>query len=90
MGTALIKIKLMPTSPEVNLEELKTKAEKIIAANKGKKPSFEEQPIAFGLKALITGFALDEEDPLDPIEKELGDLEVVNSAEVIDMRRAFG
>jgi len=81
----------MPASPEVNLEETKESAEKIIGKNKGRRISFEEQPIAFGLKALIAGFEQDEnEGELEPIEEELRKLDSVSSVEVIDMRRAFG
>ncbi|MBR9701413.1 elongation factor 1-beta [Candidatus Pacearchaeota archaeon] len=90
MGIALIKIKLMPTAVDTNLDEIKEKAKVAIESNKGKHPMFEEEPIAFGLKAVIAGFELDEEDELDPIEEALRKIETVNSAEVVDMRRAFG
>lgn len=90
MGIALIKIKIMPVSPETNLEEIKQKAEEVISKNKGENCSFEEQPIAFGLKAVIVGFEIDESLPLEPIEESLKNIENVNSAEIIDMRRAFG
>ena len=90
MGTALIKIKLMPTSPDVDLEAIKEKAKSVVESNKGSKINFEEEPIAFGLKAVIIGFALDEADELEPIENALREIENVTSAEVIDMRRAFG
>ncbi|MEK6875174.1 MAG: elongation factor 1-beta [Nanoarchaeota archaeon] len=91
MGIALIKIKLMPTSPEIDLEELKADITKIIEKNKGKRIRFEEQPIAFGLKAIIAGFEQDEtEGKLDPIESALNNLENVSSVQIIDMRRAFG
>jgi len=90
MGIALIKIKLMPTSPNTNLEEIKNKAYLAIEENKGKNTMFAEEPIAFGLKAVIASFDIEEEDPLEPIEESLRKIESVNSAEVIDMRRAFG
>lgn len=90
MGIALLKIKLMPTSPEVDLEEIKQKALKIVEEGKGTKCQFEEQPIAFGLKAVIVSFDIEESQELDPIEENLRKIENVNSAEVIDMRRAFG
>jgi elongation factor 1-beta len=91
MGIALIKIKLMPSSPEVNLEEIKKEAKEIVENNKGTRVNFEEQPIAFGLKALIIGFEQNEEDgELEPIENALKKIENVNSVEVVDMRRAFG
>jgi len=90
MGTALITIKLMPASPEVDLEKLKADAQKTVESNKGKKVRFEEVPIAFGLKAIHTFFDLDEADELEPIENALEKVENVSSVEMIDMRRAFG
>ncbi len=90
MGTTLIKLKLMPTSPEVDLEQIKESAKTIIENNQGRKCVFDEEPIAFGLKAVITSFDIDEETPLDPIEEGLRKMENVNSVEVLDMRRAFG
>jgi elongation factor 1-beta len=90
MGTALIKIKIMPSSPEVDLEEIKTKAREVIEGGEGKINDFKEEPIAFGLKAVIVGFALDESKELEPIEESLKKIENVNSVQVIDMRRAFG
>lgn len=90
MGIALIKIKLMPESPETNLDAVKTFAKKIVEKNKGKNVSFEIEPIAFGLKAIILGFSLDESDELEPIENFLKKIENINSVQVVDMRRAFG
>lgn len=91
MGITLIKIKMMPSSPEVNFEGVKLKAKEIVETNKGTRIEFEEQPIAFGLKALIVGFEQNEDDgELDPIEEGLRKIKDVSSAEVIDMRRAFG
>ncbi len=90
MGIALIKIKLMPTSPEVNLEEIKEKAKEIIEKSKGERCAFEEEPIAFGLKAVIVSFDIDESQEIETLEKELREIENINSAQVIDMRRAFG
>ena len=90
MGIVLIKIKIMPSSPDVDLENIKNSAKEIIASNNGMRSTFEEEPIAFGLKAIIASFDLKEESPLDPIEEKLRAIENVSSAEVIDMRRAFG
>ena len=89
MGTVLIKIKLMPTSTDVNLEEIKKNARKVVEKGEGRNINFEEEAIAFGLKAVIVGFALDESKELEPIENKLGEVENVNSAQITDMRRAF-
>jgi elongation factor 1-beta len=90
MGIALIKIKIMPISPETDLEEIKKRAEELIGEGNGENCNFEEEPIAFGLKAIIVSFEIDESSPLEPIEESLRKIENVNSAEIIDMRRAFG
>jgi len=90
MGTALITLKLMPKTPEVDLEKLKADAKKVVEENKGKKVRFEEVPIAFGLKAIHLFFDLDESDELEPIENKLGEIEKMGSVTMIDMRRAFG
>ena len=91
MGITLIKMKIMPTSPDVNLDEIKERAKKIIKKGKGSRIVFEEEPIAFGLKAIIVSFEQDEkEGELEPIETGLNKVLNVSSVEVIDMRRAFG
>ncbi len=90
MGTALLKIKLMPTSPEVDLEKIKGNAKILVEKKGGKKCRFEEEPIAFGLKAVILFFEIDESQELEPIEEGLEKIENVSSSQVIDMRRAFG
>jgi len=90
MGVALLTIKIMPTSPEVNLEEIKEKAQVVVEEGKGRKCRFEEEPIAFGLKAVMVFFDIDEEQELEPIEQGLRKIQNVSSAEVTDMRRAFG
>jgi len=90
MGIALITLKLMPESPDSNLEEIKANSKKIIAKGKGKLENIKEEPIAFGLKAIIISFALDESLELESIEEALKKVQNVSSVQVIDMRRAFG
>jgi len=90
MGIALVKLKVMPESLDVDLEALKTKIEELIGSEVDSKINYEEEDIAFGLKALITGFSLDESKEIDPIQAKLTELEEVKSAEVSDFRRAFG
>lgn len=90
MAMAAVKIKLMPSSPEANLDEIQEKARKIIESNEGKNPKFEKQAIAFGLHSLTILFAWPEEKELDNLEAELKKIENVNSAGVEDIRRAVG
>lgn len=90
MGIAGVKIKIMPTSPEVDLERLEKTARIIIERMGGKNLKFEEEPIAFGLKAIIAFFAWSEDVELDSLEGFLNKIKEVSSVQVIDMRRAFG
>jgi len=90
MGTAAVKIKLMPTSPEVDLEQIKQKAKSIVDDKGGKNCQLSDEPVAFGLKAIIVFFAWNESQELEPLENELGKIQNVQSAQLIDMRRAFG
>jgi|TARA_Y100000310_G_scaffold241040_1_gene244964 translation elongation factor aEF-1 beta len=87
MGTALLKIKIMPASPETNLGEVQEKAKSILEENQAKNINFEEEPVAFGLKALMINFGVDESQELGPIENSLKEIEGVGSSEVVDMRR---
>jgi len=90
MGTALIIIKIMPESPDSDLEKIQEKAKQIVEENDGKKPSTRIEPVAFGLNAILLNFALDESLSIDNIEMPLRKIKGVSSAEVIDFRRAFG
>jgi elongation factor 1-beta len=90
MSIAAVKIKIMPTSPDVNLQEIEESAKSVIEEFGGKNPTFEEEPIAFGLKAIIALLAWPEEKELEDLEGELQGIENVNSVQVIDIRRAFG
>lgn len=81
----------MPKSPEVNLEVLETQATEKIANFGGEVGKKEIQPVAFGLKALMLYFVMDEaKGSTDSLEKEIESLEGVNSVEVTDVRRTIG
>ncbi|MCK9595608.1 elongation factor 1-beta [Candidatus Pacearchaeota archaeon] len=90
MGIAAVKIKILPTSPEADLEKLKETTKALVEEKGGKNCQFEEEPIAFGLKALIALFAWPEELELENLENSLKEIDEVSSIQVIDMRRAFG
>lgn len=87
MGTIGVKIKIMPLSPEVNLEEIKKQAAKLIEEKEGKNSRFEEEPIAFGLKALMLFFDWPEEKELEELENKIKEIKNVSSAKIVDMRR---
>ncbi|MGV8152387.1 MAG: elongation factor 1-beta [Candidatus Nanoarchaeia archaeon] len=90
MGTALVKIKIMPESPSVDLSKIEADARAIVEKITKMPLRVEKEPIAFGLVALIVTFAIDESLDMNPVEESLRAIENVSSSEVIDFRRAFG
>ena len=92
MANAIVTLKIMPTTPETNLEELQKKALKEIAQfNDNKETKISIEPIAFGLKAIIIIFVMDEaKGSPDAVAEKIANFEDVNSAEVTDVRRAIG
>ncbi len=90
MGATAVKIKIMPDSPSANLEQIEKAAEHLIVKENGKIAKVEREPIAFGLNAILITFAWTEDADRDKLEEELRKIQHVNSAEIIDFRRAFG
>jgi len=90
MGIAVVKIRIMPSSIETDLDKIKNKTKNLIEKKGGKGCQFEEKPIAFGLKALEVFFGWPEEKEIDSLEKELSKINEINSVQVIDIRRAIG
>jgi len=89
MADAAVKIKLMPNSPDANLDEIETKAKELIESEEvsGRMAKFEREPIAFGLNAIIITFAWKEDAEREELEDKLSKIENVSSAEIIDFRR---
>jgi len=90
MGFTAVQMKLMPNSPEANLQEIEKKAEEVINSLHKTQVKVEEQPIAFGLKAIILSFAWNDEIDTEKLEAELQKIENVSSVETLDIRKAFG
>lgn len=84
---AVITMKVMPTSPEVDLENLKEEIKKTIEQKGGANKEYSEEPIAFGLKAVYASFRWPEEQDADPVEEAIGNLENVQSVTVTEMRK---
>ena len=89
MGTAAVKMKFMPSSPAVDLEDTKKNIIKILENENVKNPGFEEEPIAFGLKAIVATFGWPEEKELETLEKKFSEIENVNSVQLIDKKRSY-
>jgi elongation factor 1-beta len=90
MATAAIKLRIMPEGRDVKLDTIKKEATKKVVAEGGVLSSYEEEPVAFGLKALIATMAWPEEKSTDLAEKIFSDIKGVSSVTIIDYRRALG
>lgn len=90
MSTVAIKVKVMPEGLDSDLEEIKRNITEKIENEGGKIAGFEEQPIAFGLKALIATFAWLEAKETSIVEEIFKNIPGVSSSDIIDYRRAFG
>ncbi len=83
-------MKLMPESPDSDLARIQEQAKQTIEELKGQVINTEQEPIAFGLKAIIITFSIDETTDQDPFLEALEKIEEVSSAQIIDFRREFG
>ena len=92
MAQVVITLKIMPESPEIDLSAIETEAKKkIIDFSQNEEMKTEQEPIAFGLKALKITFVSDEsKGSTDSLEESLKAIAGVNSVEVTDVRRAIG
>lgn len=90
MGIVAVIVKIMPESPDSDLNAIKIEAEIILKKEGAQNISFEEKEIAFGLKAIMVKFAWQEEKDSSVYEDKLSAIKDVSSATTDDYRRAFG
>ena len=92
MAFVIVTLKVMPTSPETNLEELEVKVKEEIKSFAGdRKMESKIEPVAFGLKSLNVTFLMEEsKGSPDPVAEKVSEFESVNSAEITDVSRALG
>ena len=90
MGFTAVQMKLMPDSPSADLKAIEKKAEEIINSMHKTQVKVEEQPIAFGLSAIILSFAWNDAIDTERLEAEFSKIEHVSSVELLDVRKAFG
>ncbi len=89
MGSVIITYKVFPTGIEVNFDDLKKKIE----ANLPQYATIDgygEEPIAFGLKALLmqVRFPEDKSGVLDDLEKKLEGISEVSQLQTLMVRRS--
>lgn len=91
MGFVLITYRLMPEAIETDLDKVRGEVELIVNKFGGKIEKVDKEPVAFGLVSLIIVISLNESiTNLDPLEDLLRNIEGVESAESIDVRRMVG
>ncbi len=86
MGEVVGTLKVMPESPDVDLEVLKEDIKKVLDEKEFEK--IEEEPIGFGLVALNVIIVVDDgEGGTEPAEQAITNLADVQTVEVVDVRR---
>ncbi len=91
MANCIITLKIMPESPDVDLAKLQESLNPVVEKFGCEVGKVDIQPVAFGLKALVIMFVMDEKrGSTDELEAEIGKLPGVNSVECTDVRRAIG
>jgi len=88
MSKMLVSMKIFPEDITVDFEQLKLRVEKSIPQN-SKIIRFNEEPIAFGLKALIVHVVIPEEkqDELEKVENGIRQISGVSNVETFMMQR---
>ncbi|MDY6778437.1 MAG: elongation factor 1-beta [Candidatus Nanohaloarchaea archaeon] len=83
MGEIAVVLKLMPESPETDLEAIKGSAKDLIDVE-----DIGEEDVAFGLTAVkISTIVEDAEGGTDEVEEKLRGIENVQSVEVDDIQK---
>jgi translation elongation factor aEF-1 beta len=88
MAKVLVSMKIFPTGTDVDLNQLKQKIEKTMPPDSSVY-KFAEEPVAFGLNALIAHILLPEDKSggLDEIENNIQKVEGVSQIQMIAVRR---
>jgi len=87
MGEVAARIKVMPSGMDVNLNKLKEALTKVIPAG-ARVHGFSEEPVAFGLKALIVVVKVgDIEGGTEKVEEAFSKVKGVESVSVDELGR---
>jgi elongation factor 1-beta len=92
MGTAVVTMKIMPESPDTDLDKITVQVAKLVREFAGERDTkVTIEPIAFGLKCINFIFVMDEKlGSPDVLAEQISSIANVQSAEVSDVRRAIG
>jgi elongation factor 1-beta len=88
MGKIVIAYKIFPSEAGIDLEVLKEKIKKQLS-DIASIQRFDEEPIAFGISALVVNMVLseDKEGILDETEKRLTRLEEISQIQTLGVNR---
>ncbi len=87
MGEVAVQVKVMPDTPEVDLKKLSGRIESVVSRD-GRMYACEVKPIAFGLKALLITFIVeDQEGGSEALEEAISSLDEVESVQVVAVSR---
>lgn len=88
MGKVIISFKLFPSEATVELNKLQTKIEKALPEY-ASIYKFTQEPIAYGLNALIAHIVIPEEKPgaLDGVEKTLEKINEIGQIQTLMVRK---
>jgi len=88
MAKILVSMKIFPEDITIDLEQLKQKIEGTMPKD-SKVMRFNEEPIAFGLKALIAHILIPEEkqEELEKIETNIRQIQGISNIETFMMQR---
>jgi elongation factor 1-beta len=87
MANVVVTMKVLPNSPEVNIDELGGKVEEVVKKF-GKLYKKSVQPIAFGINAVVVSFIMPEEaGGTEPVEEEMKKIENTGDVQVTDVTR---
>ncbi|MDY6775367.1 MAG: elongation factor 1-beta [Halobacteria archaeon] len=87
MAKVAAQIKVMPTSPDVDLDSLRERLEGTLPEN-AKISNVDTEDVAFGLTALIVTVVVpDEAGGTEAVEEAFGDVDDVESVSVEDVGR---
>ncbi|MDY6965168.1 MAG: elongation factor 1-beta [Halobacteriota archaeon] len=87
MGEVAAKIRIMPKGVETDLEDLKSKLEGSLPEDVALR-GFAEEPIAFGLKAIISVVIIsDAEGGTQAVEDAFSKVDGVESIQVVEVGR---
>ena len=87
MAKVVITVKVLPDSPERDLNELKSIVEEKIKGEGGALYKENIEPIAFGISAIVISFIMDEDKGSEGVLNALKSIEGTGDIQITDMTR---